>query len=356
MSTRQSNGRDCEADEAARLLEWFERSGRKLPWRTAVRDPYLTLISETMLQQTQVQRVVPFFERFVSRFPSFEALASASVDEVLGVWSGLGYYRRARLLHSLAERVVSEHEGCLPADQAGLKGLPGIGPYTAAAVGSLVYGTAEPVVDGNVRRVAARRLPIWGDVRTAAATRQIRAWILALMGHAPPGCVNEALMEVGARVCDAKRPLCDACPLSAQCSAHRDDLVAELPEPRPSSRVERLSWVFACCVTPEGEWMLRRITDGPILRGLWLPPFAELRRADETTVQQAAALVPHSVGNGEVCRSMSHSITFRRIELIPVRFAVMGRELPAATWQYARPDKLRTGTSSLLPKLVKSVE
>lgn len=270
------------------------------------------------------------------------------------MWSGLGYYRRARLLHRLAKRVNAEMDGVLPVSAAELEELPGIGAYTAAAVASMVHGEAEPVMDGNVRRVAARRWVITGDPRSAASTATIDAWIRGLMGTQDPGEVNEALMELGARICTPKKPRCSACPVAGECRALAAGLVAELPKPRQTKKIEHLRWISACCVAEDGRWLLKRVEEGPILRGLWLPPVGVLAEGG-LPLEEARRLATVKVGQGVLLPSVKHSITHRRIEVIPVRFDLCTDETPAASWQIVRPRELRGGTSSLLSKLVKVV-
>ncbi|MEN8164824.1 MAG: A/G-specific adenine glycosylase, partial [Acidobacteriota bacterium] len=196
------------------LVEWFGEHARSLPWRTEPRDAYRTLISEIMLQQTQVDRVAPRFVEFVRRWPDLEALSAASEDDVLALWSGLGYYRRARMLHRLAREVVGSGRDRLPENIEALRGLPGIGDYTAAAVGSLAFGLEAPVLDGNVQRVVARVTAFEGDPRTIGARTHMKAWVEQLFPGHHPGVVNEALMELGATVCTPSGPRCGSCPLS----------------------------------------------------------------------------------------------------------------------------------------------
>jgi len=257
------------------LVDWYRTCARDLPWRSEPRDPYLVLVSEIMLQQTQVDRVAPRFASFVERFPTFADLAAATEDEVLTAWSGLGYYRRGRNLHRLA-REVAAGAGCLPRMASDLERLPGIGPYTAAAVASLAFGEAVPVLDGNVMRVGARVLAMETDPRSAAGRRRLETWVVGLMEGAPPGQVNEALMELGAVVCRPVDPDCAVCPFADRCGAKAEGRPEAYPPPRRRRAQVALRWVAACCVDREGAWLLRRIDEGPILRGLWLPPLAEL--------------------------------------------------------------------------------
>jgi len=342
------------AAQARRLVAWFGQSARPLPWRGEPRDPYHVLVSELMLQQTQVERVAPLFAAFVSHFPTLAALAAASEDEVLEAWSGLGYYRRARLLHRLAREVVAGR-GQLPASVAELRQLPGIGPYTAAAIASLAFGQAEPVLDGNVMRVAARVLALAADSRTAAGRRAATAWVRALMDGTPPALVNEALMELGATVCRPRAPRCAECPLAPACQAFSQGTPEAFPPPRPRRASEAHRWVAACCVDDGGRWLLRQVPEGPILRGLWLPPLADLGVGDDP-VTRARALLPLKLdGPPRVFPTVSHSITHRRITVTPVLFRVRQAAEPGAGWRWADPRRPGLATSSLLAKLAASV-
>jgi A/G-specific adenine glycosylase len=335
-----------------RLLTWFRTNARELPWRVAPRDPYRVLVSEVMLQQTQVHRVVPRFEAFVESFPSLEELAAASEDDVLEKWSGLGYYRRARLLHRLAREVI-RGPGRLPASAAELKRLPGVGPCTAAAVASLAFGEPVPVVDGNVIRVAARALAMADDPRTADGRRGIVKWVCSLMTEAEPGTVNEALMELGATVCLPSAPGCGDCPLSYHCRARAEGTTERYPPPRKRRAPVDLAWVAACCIDRRGRWLVREVVEGPILRGLWLPPLADLA-GDRSAIEQALELVPIPAVEPPVAMPVvRHSITHRRIRVHPVRLVVAttGRLAGEGRWVDAESDGIPT--SSLFMKLIR---
>ncbi len=342
---------------AEALVGWFEANARLLPWRTERRDAFRTLVSEIMLQQTQVERVIPRFEAFVERWPDLRALAAASQDEVLGMWSGLGYYRRARMIHRLAREVVDSGRDRLPGDIEGLMELPGIGDYTAAAVGSLAFGIEAPVLDGNVRRVVARVMAFNGDSRTSEAEIRMKSWVSRLFGGHPPGTVNEALMELGATLCVPAEPRCESCPLGPWCGGLKAGNPGEYPAPRKTRSTENLRWVAACFVEADGRWLLRRIQEGPILRGLWLPPLADLRN-DLDPVSCVVDLAPEGLepGRGVALGPVRHHITHRRIEVIPVRIPVKAMELSAAVWQWSRPSEVQGGTSSLLNKLFNIIE
>jgi len=334
---------------ARRLVRWFAAKARKLPWRTEPRDPYRVLVSELMLQQTQVSRVAERYPAFLERFPSLEALAAAGEEEVLAAWSGLGYYRRARDLHRLA-RMAAVLEGGLPATAAGLEKLPGVGPYTAAAVASLAHGEAVPVLDGNVLRAGARVLCLDGDPRRAAGRRAVAAWVRGLMETERPAAVNEALMELGATVCVPVAPRCGECPLARDCRARATGREGSIPPPRSIRGPERHLWVTAVVVDGSGRWLLRRIDTGSLLRGLWLPPL-DMEAEPGDVGRRAAALVPFPVKNGVELAPVRHAITHRRIEVRPVLFAGGGEASDGDRWRWEDPSAATVATSSLLDKL-----
>ena len=339
------------------LVDWFAEHARSLPWRTEPRDAYRTLVSEIMLQQTQVDRVAPKFVEFVQRWPDLKALAAASEDDVLAIWSGLGYYRRARMLHRLSREVIESGRDRLPEDLEALQALPGIGDYTAAAVGSLAFGLSAPVLDGNVQRVVARMTAFGEDSRTSRAQARMKAWVRDLFEGHHSGVVNEALMELGATVCTPSKPRCEACPLAPECKGFKAGRPGDYPAPRKTRATERLSWVAACFVDPKGRWLLRRVQEGPILRGLWLPPMADLEsKADAGRVAMALGPAGLSMDEGHVFGAVRHSITHRRIEVVPVLASVLHADFPAETWQWSRPGEVEGGTSSLFEKLHKAIE
>jgi len=334
-----------EFSPGGNLLRWFEKASRDLPWRVEPRNPYHTLVSELMLQQTQMDRVVPKFEAFILRFPSLESLASAREDYVLSAWSGLGYYRRARLLHRLA-REISPQE--LPEEFDRLRRLPGIGPYTAAAIASLAFGRPEPVLDANVRRVGARVSGIYGDVRKASSSRRIEEWVRSLFPGHRPGSINEALMELGALLCTPSGPRCSACPLRQSCRAWKDGRQEDIPARRKTRAVEKQEWITACLYGKEGL-LLQRIKDGPILQGLWMPPMARLG-SGEVPKEAAAGLLPESSCFLKVLSPVSHSITYRRMRVYPVLFEGSGKP-SGPGWRWASGADNEIGTSTLLKKI-----
>jgi len=298
------------------LLRWYRGHRRDLPWRRST-DPYAIWISESMLQQTRVDTVIPFYERFIARFPDARALARAELDDVLEIWTGLGYYSRARNLHRAAAQLVRDHGGELPDDPEALRALPGIGRYTAGAVASIAFDRPEPVVDGNVARVLARLRDIREDVRSAPVQRRLWQEAGALAAGPSPGDLNQALMELGATVCTPRRPRCDTCPLEPRCAARRDGDPESLPvktpkaPPRPlvavAGRVVRRGRLLAVQRPPEG-----------LLGGLWELPGGELLPGEDpasamlrTLRERTGLAVPGVDALGEV----EHVFTHRHLRL-----------------------------------------
>jgi A/G-specific adenine glycosylase len=279
------------------LEAWFQTAARDLPWRRT-RDGYRALVSELMLQQTQVSRVIEKFEPFIARFPTPAALAEASEDEVLAAWQGLGYYRRARLLHAAAKAVVARHDGEVPSDAEALRALPGVGRYTSGAVASIVFGARAPIVDGNVARVFQRLEAREGSASDAAV--QAWAWERAeafVAAARAPGVANEALMELGATVCTPAAPRCAACPLRASCRAHAEACVDEIPAPKTRVARKDLVLVAACLRRADGAVLLEQRPRGGLWGGLWQPPTVESADGAELSPRAAAELLqlPSSV-------------------------------------------------------------
>jgi A/G-specific adenine glycosylase len=297
----------------ARLLEWYDRARRDLPWRRR-RDAWSVWVSEIMLQQTRVETALRYFEPFLERFPSPEALAAAPVEEVLAAWSGLGYYGRARRLQAGA-RAVAAGGGGIPRRAAELAALPGIGPYTAAAVASIAFDEVVPVLDGNVARVVSRRLGEGGKPGRAAVRRRLLAAAAALLDPRRPGDSNQALMELGATLCTPRAPRCPECPLAAGCAAREAGDPERFPRPRRRSPTRRVRHVAALVTRPDGGVLLVRRGEGEtLLPGLWELPTVEARgrRAAETAL---AARYGGRWTLGPPAAKLRHGITFRAVEL-----------------------------------------
>lgn len=282
VTARMTDAGRIAAALPARLLEWYDGARRDLPWRRS-RDPYRIWLAEVMLQQTRVETVAPYYERFIERFPTVAALAAASVDEVLEAWVGLGYYGRARRLHAAARQVMAEHEGRVPREVAAMRALPGVGRYTAGAVLSIAYGLPVPVVDGNVERILCRLFGLEGNPK-AGPTRQ-RLWALAeaLIPGARAGDFNQAMMDLGATVCTPKAPACEACPASGLCAARRLGRQEELPQ-MPQRRAVPHYDVGVGLVWRRGKVLITRRPPDVMLGGLW--EFPGGKREDGETLEE----------------------------------------------------------------------
>ena len=259
------------------VLAWYRRGHRDLPWRQTT-DPYRIWVSEIMLQQTRAQAVIPYYQRFLDRFPAVEALAAAPEEEVLALWAGLGYYSRARNLRRAAQQVVAA--GGFPRDYAGLRALPGIGDYTAAAIASIAFGLPHAAVDGNVLRVVARVENDAADIAAGRTRERFRSVARQWMGRSQPGAFTQALMELGATVCLPANPLCRRCPLRGCCRALREGTVAQLPVKLRKTASVALAEVLLV-VRRQGRVLLRqREAAARRMAGFWeLPTPAELPAA-----------------------------------------------------------------------------
>ena len=291
-----------------RLVRWLDASARPLPWR-ADRSAYRVWVSEVMLQQTRVATVIPYFQRFVARFPSIAALAGADETAVLAAWSGLGYYRRARQLHRGAADVVARFGGELPRTVDELLTVPGIGPYTAGAIASLAFGVRAPLVDGNVARVLCRLFAIGDDARASKTVKRLWALADALVPADRPGAWNEALMELGATVCVPSAPRCDECPISSSCEANRRGIADALPVV-PRAKAVPTVYAAALLARSEGRVLLARRRGDALFGGMWEPPMVEA----DAPAGAAEALRAFSSRAAEV-GTVRHVLSHRRMEI-----------------------------------------
>ncbi len=276
MKTAAANviGLATPADFAVRLLDWFDRHGRHdLPWQHP-RSPYRVWLAEIMLQQTQVATALPYFERFVKALPDLSALAEASEDEVLGLWSGLGYYTRARNLHRAARLCVELHDGKLPDDFEALSALPGIGRSTAGAILAQAYGKRFAILDGNVKRSLTRMLGIAGWPGETAVTRQLWAAAEALLPETRLADYTQAMMDLGATLCTRSRPACNRCPFRTDCVALRDASVSQLPTRKPGRALPSRAVVMLWLENSAGQIALQRREGPGVWQGLWSLPEA----------------------------------------------------------------------------------
>ena len=250
-----------------RILNWYRDNGRDLPWRRHP-EPYSVWLSEIILQQTRIAQGTAYWERFMAQFPTVEALASASEDEVLRLWEGLGYYSRARNLHDAAKQIVAL--GCFPITLEGIKALKGVGDYTAAAIGSICFGIPAAVVDGNVYRVLARHFGIATPVGTTVAKKEFSALAQKLLPPEDPAAFNQGMMDFGALQCAPQNPACDTCPLLDNCNAFKTGRVALLPVKKPANAPKEvhLDYVY---VRFDGETAIRKRGPGDIWQGLYEP-------------------------------------------------------------------------------------
>jgi A/G-specific adenine glycosylase len=305
------------------LIAWFRRGHRDMPWRRT-RDPYAIWVSEIMLQQTRVETVVPYFERWMRRFPSVRALAEAPLDDVLAQWAGLGYYARARNLQRAAQQIVEKHGGRFPRAREDVHALPGVGPYTAGAILSIAFGEKEPILDGNVARVLSRLFFVENPGK-----RDEKLWALAeqLLPAESPGDFNQALMELGATVCTPRAPSCLACPLRKYCAAQQKGLQESLPPVKKKTPTRAIDQVTILVERERKLLLLRRPPSG-LWGGLWEPPTGELAPGEDPA--EAAARVVHSstalrLDNVEPMSRFEHVLTHRRMRFFPFRARARGR-------------------------------
>jgi len=301
-----------------RLRAWYADHARDLPWRRN-RDPYAIWISEIMLQQTQVATGRPYFERFVGRFPTIAALAAAEEQEVLRLWEGLGYYRRARQLHQAARLVASEHDGVFPRDAELVRRLPGIGRYTAGAILSIAFDARQPILEANTLRLFSRLLAYRGQPASTEGQRLLWAMAEAVLPQRHVGRFNQALMELGSTVCLVRGPLCDACPAAPLCRARTEGLQTSIPAPKPKPLSEARHEV-ALIVRRRGRVLLVRCPEGGRWAGLWdFPRFLVHAEHQAGLRDELVALVQQQTGVtiqlGQRLTTLKHGVTRFRITL-----------------------------------------
>lgn len=333
------------------LCAWYHAEKRDLPWRRR-RDAYGVWISESMLQQTRVETVIPYYERFLERFPDVEALAGAREEEVLALWSGLGYYRRARALHAAAREMVERHGGGFPEERGAALELSGIGPYTAGAVLSIAFGACEPLVDGNVARVFARLFGLAAPLGSPVLQKTLWRFAEALVppgtssgGGVDPGSWNQALMELGATLCTPKSPACPRCPLREGCTARAEGRVASLPAPPP--RKERFEVELEMLlVRRSGRLLLvQRPPEGRMAEMWELPTRERVAAGGRPRLWSAEPVLAGLEAEGEPVAVLSHGITRHRIRarLLAGSFSGRGRSSrpgKAPAWRFVEEDQL----------------
>lgn len=328
-----------------RILSWYARHKRDLPWRNT-RDPYFVWVSEIMLQQTQVDTVIPYYHRFLKRFPTIEALAEASLQEVLKAWENMGYYARARHLHAAAREVVNRMGGKIPSTWDELIGLPGIGTYTASAILSFAFDKRFPTVDGNARRVLCRLYAIQEPLDRSHTQREIHDLAAKIIPSEDPSSFNHGIMELGATICKPRGPSCHSCPVQDLCLAFLKGLQEALPivkERKPTPHKEMTAAIIG---DKRGRLLIVQRPNKGLLGGLWKFPGGE-RGADETLQQGLRRRVREELGIGikvgEALTSVDHAYTHFRITLHAFRCAGWNgtpRAIGCHQYQWVASDRL----------------
>ncbi|HSJ24688.1 MAG TPA: A/G-specific adenine glycosylase [Longimicrobiales bacterium] len=325
-----------------RLLTFYDVSARDLPWRGRG-DAYAIWVSEVMAQQTRIDTVIPYWHRWMTRFPDVDALADAPVDDVLKQWEGLGYYSRARNLHRAAQLVRERHAGRVPSDPDALRALPGVGDYTAGAVASMAYGRRAPAVDGNVRRVLARLLD-----EPAPSPARLREVAARLVPADRPGDFNQALMELGSQVCTPRAPACAACPISVPCAARAAGTQLDRPARRSVKAVPEYDVATLILRGPDGRVLLVRRPETGLLAGMWTFPGEELAAGE--TAADASRRVARRLGvrtrrSPTPIGAVRHEFSHRREHYLCVLLDVTATQARAASANHTDRDWVGTDTS-----------
>jgi len=307
------------------LLSWFDKNARDLPWRRT-RRPYRVWVSEIMLQQTRVEAVIPYYQRFIRAFPRLRDLAAAGEDEVLKLWEGLGYYSRARNLRNAAKKIATERGGRLPRTAAQWREIPGVGRYAAGAIASIAFGERRAALDGNVKRALARLFAIQRPIEETAALRSLWALAEALVPPKRPGDFNQAMMELGARICLPKRPRCGQCPVSRWCQARAFGVQEALPkrrEKKPAPHHE----IVAAVIARHGRYLLGKRPPNAMLGGLWEFPGGKVEPG-ETPEQALARELKEELGVevevGPLVATVDHAYSHFTITLHAYRCSIVG--------------------------------
>lgn len=291
------------------LISWFVEEMRDLPWRED-QDPYKIWVSEIMLQQTRVDTVIPYFNRFIEQFPTIEVLAEAEEEKVLKAWEGLGYYSRARNLHSAVKEVQEKYEGRVPNNLKEISSLKGVGPYTAGAILSQAYGIPEPAVDGNVMRVLSRILLIEDDIAKASSRKVFEKAVRELISHENPSYFNQALMELGAIVCTPTSPSCLLCPVREHCTAFHEGVQQELPIKTKNKKQREVHLAAAVLKDESGRTLIHKRAEKGLLANLWEFPNIEIHLPFKTEKEQLKEILKTKYGAevelGEMVGTIDH--------------------------------------------------
>ncbi len=341
------------------LVDWYRAGHRDMPWRRS-RDPYAIWVSEIMLQQTRVETVTPYFERWMTRFPTVSALAKAPLDDVLSHWAGLGYYARARNLHAAAGEIEQRYQGRFPSQSEAVRALPGIGPYTAGAILSIAFGQPAPILDGNVMRVLSRVFVIGGAVDDAAFKKQLWALAAELVPAEAPSHFNQAMMELGAMVCSPRAPGCSRCPLAGLCQARASETQERYPAPKIKKPLKTVHQVTVL-LERRGKVLLVRRPAAGLWGGLWEPPTGELARGEAPALaaaRVAKACTGFALDELEPLDRFEHVLTHRRMHFSAFRARPRGRlqldHYEAARWLDAGAAK-KLGVSAWTARLLRSL-
>jgi A/G-specific adenine glycosylase len=328
-------GRDLSSFRK-QLLAWFRQFQRDLPWRRT-KDPYRIWVSEIMLQQTRVAAVIPYYERFLARFPDVRALAEAPQEEVLRLWSGLGYYSRARNLQKAAQQIVALHSGEFPKKEEAALALSGIGPYTGAAILSIAFGAKHAVLDGNVVRVLARLGAIRGDLRETRRWQLLQKTAGELLDPKSPGDWNQAMMELGATICTPRAPQCLLCPVAKFCRAHQSGDPESFPEKRKKREPVQIVLAAAVLLTPRGQTLLlpppgTKSENKPaaddvatLVSRMWHFPTVAIHKdppAELRTFLNEFLPAKNGKIRLEPLAKVRHAVTYRNVTVLPFRITV----------------------------------
>nr|WP_309865000.1 A/G-specific adenine glycosylase [Desmospora profundinema] len=323
------------------LLAWYDQNKRDLPWRIN-QDPYRIWVSEIMLQQTRVDTVIPYYERFMERFPTLGDLAGADEDEVVKAWEGLGYYSRARHLHAAVREVTASYDGEVPQQWEEISRLKGVGAYTAGAILSIAYDQRVPAVDGNVMRVFSRWLALWDDVAKVSTRKRIETLAIQVIPADRPGDFNQALMELGALICSPLAPRCDHCPVRDECHARQRGIQAELPVKSKAKPPVPVAVTFGW-ITDGSRILLEKRPPEGLLAGMWGLPTVENNPNEKTlgeTLQQALEKEGFPVELGASLGELEHVFSHRRWRVTIVEGdAESGMEMLSDRYQWVQPGK-----------------
>lgn len=317
----------------ADLIDWFKAEQRELPWRKD-RDPYKVWVSEIMLQQTRVDTVIPYFNRFLAQFPTLNDLADAEEDQVLKAWEGLGYYSRVRNLQSAVKEVQEKYQSIVPNTSKEISALKGVGPYTAGAVLSIAYGIPEPAVDGNVMRVLSRILLISEDIAKASSRKIFESGVRQLISHEDPSSFNQALMELGALICTPTSPSCLLCPVREHCLGFQEGMVNELPVKSKKTKQRIVQLASALLIDPNGKIVIHKRSNKGLLANLWEFPTVEISLPNQNEKQQMIGYFQDSHGFtiepgkliGKIEHVFSHLIWYMNVYVGKLTEALPERE------------------------------